>query len=118
MTSSDDLDLMDVARQRTPEESCDPDCVVGDGLTLTARTGERGALRNLRSIEYGSQILRRRSMSAIDKLKNKLQDLKGKGKQSTGRATGNDRLENKGRTDQKKSSAKDAGEKVKDVFRD
>lgn len=57
-------------------------------------------------------------MSAIDKFKNKLQDLKGKGKQTTGRATGNDRLENKGRTDQKKSSAKDAGEKVKDVFRD
>jgi len=52
-----------------------------------------------------------------DKSRNAAQDVKGKVKEAAGRATGNDRLKNKGKTDQKKASAKKTGEKVKDVFR-
>jgi uncharacterized protein YjbJ (UPF0337 family) len=54
-------------------------------------------------------------MSAIDKVKNKLQDMKGKGKESAGKATGDRDMEREGRVDQLKSSAKDVGEKIKDA---
>ena len=45
------------------------------------------------------------------------QDVKGKAKEVAGKATGNRKLEGKGKTDQTKASAKKTGEKVKDVFR-
>ncbi len=57
-------------------------------------------------------------MSGTDKAKNKLQDLKGKAKEAAGKATGNEELEGKGKADQTKAAGKDAGEKVKDVFKD
>lgn len=57
-------------------------------------------------------------MSAIDKFKNKLQDLKGRSKEGAGRATGDTSMENRGRADQAKSSLKDAGEDVKDAFKE
>ena len=56
-------------------------------------------------------------MSATNKLRNKLQKLGGRAKETIGRATGNRRLENRGVGDQFKSDLKDAGEKVKDMFR-
>jgi uncharacterized protein YjbJ (UPF0337 family) len=46
---------------------------------------------------------------------NKGQDLKGKGKEAVGKVTGDKDLERKGKADQVKSAAKDAGEKVKDT---
>jgi len=52
-------------------------------------------------------------MGNADKAANKLQDLKGKVKETTGRATGNKDLESKGKTDQVKAAAKDVGEEVK-----
>jgi uncharacterized protein YjbJ (UPF0337 family) len=52
-----------------------------------------------------------------NKSRNAAQDVKGKVKEAAGKATGNDRLKNKGKTDQKKASVKKTGEKVKDVFR-
>ena len=52
-----------------------------------------------------------------NKSRNAAQSVKGKVKEAAGKATGNDRLENKGKTDQKKASVKKTGEKVKDVFR-
>jgi uncharacterized protein YjbJ (UPF0337 family) len=56
-------------------------------------------------------------MSAVDKFKNKVQDLTGKTKESTGRATGDASLESEGRTEQSKSDVKQAGEKIKDAFK-
>jgi uncharacterized protein YjbJ (UPF0337 family) len=54
-------------------------------------------------------------MGTQDKASNKLQDVKGKVKETVGRATGDEDLENKGKTDQVKASLKDVGEKVKDA---
>ncbi|MDP7706354.1 MULTISPECIES: CsbD family protein [unclassified Mycobacterium] len=56
-------------------------------------------------------------MSAEDKIKNKIEDLGGKAKETVGKATGDRSTENEGRFDQAKSSLKDAGEKVKDAFK-
>ncbi len=53
-----------------------------------------------------------------DKLRNKGEDLKGKAKETIGRATDDEELEAQGRADQAKSSLKDAGEKVKDAIKD
>ena len=53
-----------------------------------------------------------------DKLRNQGEDLKGKAKESLGRATDDEELEAAGRTDQAKSSLKQAGEKVKDAIKD
>jgi uncharacterized protein YjbJ (UPF0337 family) len=54
-------------------------------------------------------------MGTKDKASNKAQDLKGKGKESVGSATGNEELRRKGKADQTKSALKDSGEKVKDA---
>lgn len=56
-------------------------------------------------------------MSAEDKLSNKIDDLGGKAKEAAGNLTGNDDTKNEGKIDQAKASLKDAGEKVKDVFK-
>ena len=45
-------------------------------------------------------------MATDDKLRNQGQDLKGKGKESIGRATDDEELEAAGRDDQAKSSVK------------
>jgi len=57
-------------------------------------------------------------MATDDKLRNKGEDLKGKAKETIGRATDDEELEAQGRADQAKSSLKDAGEKVKDAIKD
>ncbi len=57
-------------------------------------------------------------MATDDKLRNQGQDLKGKAKESMGRATDDEELEAAGRSDQAKSSLKQAGEKVKDAIKD
>ena len=54
-------------------------------------------------------------MGIADKALNKLQDLKGRGKEATGRAAGNKELEIEGQADQVKAAAKDVGEKAKEV---
>ena len=54
-------------------------------------------------------------MSTSDKASNKAQELKGKVKETTGKAVGNDRLEAEGAADQTKADVKQAGEKVKDA---
>ena len=56
-------------------------------------------------------------MAASNRAKNDLQRTKGKVKEAAGDLTGNERLERKGKTDQVKSSLKDAGEQVKDAGR-
>jgi uncharacterized protein YjbJ (UPF0337 family) len=57
------------------------------------------------------------AMSATRKLRNKVQKLGGRAKETIGRATGDRRLENRGVRDQFESDVKDVGEKVKDAFR-
>jgi len=54
-------------------------------------------------------------MGSADKARNKVQDLKGRAKETTGRATGNANLVTKGKTDRVEAAAKDAGEKIKDL---
>ncbi|CAN5782382.1 CsbD family protein [soil metagenome] len=56
-------------------------------------------------------------MGFDDKVSNKIQDVKGKAKEGGGKATDDEGLEAEGRADQKKASLKDAGEKIKDVFK-
>jgi uncharacterized protein YjbJ (UPF0337 family) len=56
-------------------------------------------------------------MSGTDKIKNKAEELGGKGKEHAGRATGDEQLEAEGHADQTKGNLKQAGEKVKDVFK-
>jgi uncharacterized protein YjbJ (UPF0337 family) len=56
-------------------------------------------------------------MSAVDKAKNKLEELGGKAKEAIGKITGDKSTENEGKGDQVESNLKDAGEKVKDAFK-
>ena len=57
-------------------------------------------------------------MSAIDKAKNKLEEVGGEIKEAVGKVTGDRDKENEGKVDQSKANLKDAGEKVKDAFKD
>ncbi|MBJ7341923.1 CsbD family protein [Mycolicibacterium sp.] len=56
-------------------------------------------------------------MSALDKAKNKIEDLGGQAKEAGGKVTGDKSTENEGKADQVKANLKDAGEKIKDVFK-
>jgi uncharacterized protein YjbJ (UPF0337 family) len=56
-------------------------------------------------------------MSGIDKMKNKAEELSGKGKEAVGGATGDRDLQSEGQADQASGNIKQAGEKVKDVFK-
>jgi uncharacterized protein YjbJ (UPF0337 family) len=56
-------------------------------------------------------------MGLEDKIKNKIQDVTGKGKEAAGDATDDRSLEREGKADQTKSSLKDAGENIKDAFK-
>ncbi|MBB2921985.1 CsbD family protein [Cellulomonas cellasea] len=57
-------------------------------------------------------------MGLDDKIGNAAEELQGKGKEAAGRASGDRDLEAEGRTDQTKADVKQAGEKIKDVFKD
>ncbi len=56
-------------------------------------------------------------MSGIDKAKNKAEELQGQGKETLGRATDDPDLEAEGKADQASGNLKQAGEKIKDVFK-
>ncbi len=56
-------------------------------------------------------------VAIIDKLRNKLQDLKGKGKVEIGAIVGNKDMEQEGTVDQTKAGLKDAVEHVKDAVK-
>lgn len=56
-------------------------------------------------------------MSASDKITNASDDLKGKIKEASGKATDNEQLEAEGKTDQAKAELKKASENVKDAFK-
>jgi uncharacterized protein YjbJ (UPF0337 family) len=57
-------------------------------------------------------------MGMDDKLGNTAEDAKGKVKEAAGKATDDERLEAEGRGDQASADIKQAGEKVKDAFKD
>lgn len=57
-------------------------------------------------------------MSTGDKAKNKVEELKGKAKEGAGKATGDEKLEAEGKGNQVKGNIKQAGEKIKDAFKD
>lgn len=57
-------------------------------------------------------------MGIGDKISNAAQDAKGKIKEGTGKAVDNEQMEAEGKIDQVSSDAKQAGENVKDGFRD
>jgi uncharacterized protein YjbJ (UPF0337 family) len=57
-------------------------------------------------------------MGLADKASNKIEELSGKTKEKTGQVTGDHDLEAEGKGDQAKGNLKQAGEKVKDVFKD
>lgn len=52
-----------------------------------------------------------------DKIENKAEELKGKGKEALGDATGNEQWQAEGKAEQAKGSLKQAGEKVKDAVK-
>jgi uncharacterized protein YjbJ (UPF0337 family) len=54
-------------------------------------------------------------MSAVDKIKNKAEELAGEVKEKVGELTGNDDLKSEGKGDQASGNVKQAGEKVKDA---
>jgi uncharacterized protein YjbJ (UPF0337 family) len=56
-------------------------------------------------------------MSALDKAKNAVEDVAGKAKEGLGKATGDHDTEAEGRKDQSSADLKNAGEKVKDAFK-
>ena len=56
-------------------------------------------------------------MGLDDKIDNKSEDLGATVKEGVGKATDDERLEAEGQSDQASSKLKQAGEKVKDVFK-
>ncbi len=54
-------------------------------------------------------------MGTEDKASNKFKDIKGNVKESTGKATDNEDLENEGKADQAEASVKESVEKLKDA---
>ena len=56
-------------------------------------------------------------MGLDDKIGNKAEELKGSAKEGTGKATGDEQLEAEGKGDKAGANLKQAGEKIKDVFK-
>jgi uncharacterized protein YjbJ (UPF0337 family) len=56
-------------------------------------------------------------MGTDDKTENKVDEIRGKAKEAVGKATGDENLERQGENDQTKANLKQAGEKVKDAFK-
>jgi uncharacterized protein YjbJ (UPF0337 family) len=56
-------------------------------------------------------------MGLDDKVSNKAEETGGKVKEEVGQATDNEELEAEGRGDQASGNLKQAGEKIKDVFK-
>ena len=55
-------------------------------------------------------------MSVGDDIKNKAEELVGKGKEAIGKATDNDKLVAEGKADQAKAGVKQVGQDVKDTL--
>ncbi|GAA3390237.1 hypothetical protein GCM10020369_43450 [Cryptosporangium minutisporangium] len=60
---------------------------------------------------------RTNAMGADDKISNKAEEVSGKVKEGAGKATGDKDLEAEGQGDQAGANVKQAGEKIKDMFK-
>ncbi len=56
-------------------------------------------------------------MGADDKMSNKAEELKGSAKEKIGDATGNEDMQAEGKADQASGNLKQAGEEIKDAFK-
>jgi uncharacterized protein YjbJ (UPF0337 family) len=56
-------------------------------------------------------------MGIGDKIENKAEEMKGEGKETIGRATDDEELVAEGQMEQAKANIKQAGEKIKDIFK-
>lgn len=56
-------------------------------------------------------------MGADDKIRNAAEEAGGKVKEGLGKVTDNERLEAEGKADQVSADIKQAGEKIKDIFK-
>ena len=56
-------------------------------------------------------------MGLDDKMKNKTEEVQGQAKETVGGATDDKDMQAEGQTDQSKANLKQAGEKVKDAFK-
>lgn len=56
-------------------------------------------------------------MGLGDKIKHTAEEVEGKVKETTGKATDDERLETEGKVDQGKANIKQAGDDVKDAFK-
>jgi uncharacterized protein YjbJ (UPF0337 family) len=72
---------------------------------------------NLHTHDLGEAPRQEYIVSFLEKAKNKAQELSGKGKEKTGRATGDRDLQARGKKDQTSGNAKQAGQKIKDIFK-
>jgi uncharacterized protein YjbJ (UPF0337 family) len=61
--------------------------------------------------------VRESDMGVGDKMDNMKDDLVGKGKEAAGKASDDESLQAEGQADQSKADIKQAGEKVKDAFK-
>jgi uncharacterized protein YjbJ (UPF0337 family) len=61
-------------------------------------------------------MVKREEVHIVAKAKNSAQNVKGKLKEVAGKSVGNDRLRVKGKNDQTKGNAKQAGQKIKDTL--
>jgi len=59
-----------------------------------------------------------RTVTIENKAHNKIDEVSGKLKEVVGKFTGDESAENEGKFDQMKANLKDAGEKVKDAFKE
>ncbi len=57
-------------------------------------------------------------MGFDDKIENKAEELKGKAKERVGEATDNEQWQAEGQAEETKADLKQAGEKIKDAFKD
>jgi uncharacterized protein YjbJ (UPF0337 family) len=57
-------------------------------------------------------------MGLDDKIRNEAEEARGSVKEGVGKVTDNERLEAEGKAEQMKANLKQAGEKVKDAFKD
>jgi uncharacterized protein YjbJ (UPF0337 family) len=66
----------------------------------------------------GVPIGKEQRMGFDDKIENKAEELKGKAKERVGEATDNEQWQAEGQAEETKADLKQAGEKIKDAFKD
>jgi uncharacterized protein YjbJ (UPF0337 family) len=93
--------------------------IAGMGIPWWQRDEYRSHAASLRvaSPRHDQRKKREKHMSAVDKAKNKVEEMAGKAKEKVGEATGDRDTQAEGQKDQAKGNLKQAGEKVKDAFK-